>query len=305
MNKLKQFLTQAANANFAIGAFNIQNLETLQAVVDATTEYNSPAIIALSESALKYTEDYITALMQVAKRKNPALFLHLDHGKSFESCKKAIDMGFDSVMIDGSALPFKENIQLTKQVVDYAHKKHVLVEGELGQLLGKEDSLTNNTQFYTNPTQAKQFVNETGVDSLAISIGTSHGVYKNAFSSTLKIDILSAIEKEIPDTPLVLHGASAVEHELIETYKNSGGTIKKAGGINKESLIDAIQNHHIAKVNTDTDLRLAFSAGVRETLKNSEVFDPRIYLGKGKENSTLLIKEKIKSLLFSQNKREV
>lgn len=304
MKDLKYYLEKATKEDFALAAINFSNLEALQAIASATEKLNSPAIISVSESSVEYMGSFLPFLAKAAKEINPALFLHLDHGKSFEICKKAVDMGFDSVMIDASSLPLEDNIALTKKVCDYAHPKGVLVEGELGQIKGVEDHISAANDIYTNPKDAKKFVEESGVDLLAVSIGTSHGVYKNG-GSNLRFDILAEIEKEIPSTPLVLHGASSVEAWQIEAFKNVGGALNKAGGITTENLINAVTNHHIAKVNTDTDIRLATTTAVRKHLiEKPASFDPRSYLGEGREKVEEIVMYKLEKILNSKNKRE-
>lgn len=304
MKNLKYYLEKATKENFALGAINFSNMEVLQAIAKATAELNSPAIIAVSEGALKYMGDFLPALAKSAKSINPALFLHLDHGKSFEVCKKAVDLEFDSVMIDASALPFDENISLTKKVCQYAHDRGILVEGELGQIKGVEEHVSAENDIFTKPEDAFKFVHQTGVDMLAISIGTSHGAYKHG-GNNLRFDILEKIEKILPDTPLVLHGASSVEDQAIEEFKACGGTMKKAGGITLDQLTEAVQKHHIAKINTDTDIRLAFTTGVRETFnQNSDEFDPRKYLSAARSKVENVVQKKIENIFNSKNKRE-
>lgn len=305
MKDLKYYINKALKKKFALGAFNFSNLESLQAITFACKECNSPAIIAVSESALKYMgEKEVIALSQCAKSKHSPLFLHLDHGKSFEICKRAVDLGFDSVMIDGSSLSFSENIQLTKKVVNYAHKKGVLVEGELGQLKGIEDEVTSDSHFYTDSNQAKNFVEETGVDMLAIAIGTSHGAYKHNGSITLRIDILEKIEKLLPNFPLVLHGASTINKHLINKINNNGGNITNAQGIPESLLKSCVKEHNIVKINTDTDLRLAMTAQVRSLLYNDEkVFDPRSYLSKGRDCMQEEVYYKINNILLSNDQK--
>lgn len=303
MKDLKYYIDKALTNHFALGAINFSNLENLQAIVCACQNLNSPAIISVSESALKYMgDDYLMALSKVAKNRHNSLFLHLDHGKSYEICQKAVDLGFDSVMIDGSALSFEENISLTKQVVDYAHKKGVLVEGELGQIKGIEDNVSSDNHNYTNPQQAKIFVQQTGVDLLAVAIGTSHGAYKYSGTQTLRFDILSEIEKELPSFPLVLHGASTVDQNLINQINENGGNIQSASGIPIDLLKKCVKSHNIVKINTDTDLRLAMTAEVRTLLNQDEkLIDPRKYLGKGRDKIQAQIEFKIKNIFLSDN----
>lgn len=303
MKNLKYFLSDALKNNYALGAFNFSNMECLQGILQACKTNNSPAIVSVSEGAFKYMGDNFTmALAKAAKEEFPYLFLHLDHGKSFEICQKAINLGFDSVMIDGSSLNFEENIALTKKVVLYAHSKNVLVEGELGQIKGIEDNVSSESHFYTNPLDAQNFVKQTNVDFLAISIGTSHGAYKYSGEQTLRIDILSEIEKTLPDFPLVLHGASQVPEQLLEKVNKFGGEIKGAKGIPANLLEEVVTKHNIVKINTDTDIRLSMTGAVRECLTDKSVFDPRHYLGKGVSEIASTVENKIKNVLFSNNR---
>lgn len=304
MKNLKYYINKALKEHFALGAFNFSNMENLQAIERACNKLKSPAIIAVSESALAYMgEDYLMALANCAKKSSPYLFLHLDHGKSFEICKKAIDLGFDSVMIDGSALDFEDNIALTKKVCDYAHSNGKLCEGELGQLKGIEDNVNSENHHYTNPQKAKLFVQKTNIDMLAVAIGTSHGVYKYSGAQTLRFDILEEIERALPNYPLVLHGASTVDPNIIALINQYGGKLKNANGIPKELLTQAIKNHNIVKINSDTDLRLAITSMVRKILTESpEQFDPRKYLGAGRDKTEEIVQDKILNLLFSAGK---
>ncbi len=300
---LKFYLNKALKEGFCLGALNFSNMECLQGIIDGAKATNSPIIISVSEGALKYMQDdYCMALANVA-RKNKGIFLHLDHGKSYEICKKAVDLGFDSVMIDGSSLDYAENIKLTKKVVDYAHKKEVLVEAELGQIKGIEDEVSSASHHYTDPIQALEFVKKTGVDTLAVAIGTSHGAYKYSGEKTLRFDILSDIEKLLPAFPLVLHGASTVDQELVNKINKFGGEMKSATGIPAELLVKAVKEHNIVKINTDTDLRLAITSAVREVLmQNPSIFDPRDYLKVGREQVKQITIKKIKKVFFSENK---
>lgn len=305
MKTLKYYLTKATAEDFALGAFNFCNMETLQAIADASAKCNSPAIISVSETSLKYIGSFISSFAKEAKQINPSLFLHLDHGKSFAVCKYAIDLGFDSVMIDASTLPLYENIKQTKKVCDYAHKKGVLVEGELGQIKGVEDGAWAKEDNFTLPDEAKTFVERTGVDLLAISIGTSHGIYKES-GNNLRFDILERIEKLLPNTPLVLHGASSVDKAQINCCIKNGGKLEKAGGIATCQLQEAAQKHHIAKINTDTDLRLAYTAALRKYLTEKPYeIDPRKYMNAAKEAVEKVVSNKIKNTLNSENKREL
>lgn len=299
---LLDYYKKAMKNNFALGAINFCNMESLQGIIEACKETSSPMIIAVSESALNYMGNFTTALASAGKKDFPHLFLHLDHGKNFDICKKAVDMGFDSVMIDGSSLPYEENIALTQKVCEYAHSKNVFVEGELGQLQGIEDNVQSDKSHYTCPKQAKEFVMRTNVDSLAVAIGTSHGAYKYSGEKTLRFDILSEIESLLPSFPLVLHGASSVDTSIIERINKYGGDLSKASGIPKNLLEKAVKGHNIVKINTDTDIRLAVTSQVRQVLaENPKEFDPRKYLGSGREQIKNLVIDKINNVFFSNN----
>lgn len=302
---LKFYLNKALKQKFSLGAFNFCNMESLQSILTACKKTNSPAIVAVSESALKYMgEEFTIALFNACKKQFPALFLHLDHGKTFDVCKKAVDLGFDSVMIDGSALSFEENVKLTKKVVDYAHKKGVLVEGEIGQIKGVEDNISAKNNVYTSPKQACDFATETKVDMLAVAIGTSHGINKYTKTPTLRLDILTEIEKLLPSLPIVLHGASTINQELIKTYNKFGGKIKKAIGVDEDLLKEAVQKHNVVKINTDSDIRLSFSSETRKVLAENKIeIDPRKYLAKGRMKAEEIISEKIEKTLNSKNKK--
>lgn len=304
MKDLKYYIDKALKQHFAIGGMNFSNMENLQGIVDACKELKSPALISVSEGALEYMgADYCMALANVA-RKTPGIFLHLDHGKSYEVCKKAVDLGFDSVMIDGSALEYNDNMALTKKVCKYAHAKGVLVEGELGQIKGIEDTVSADEHHFTDPKKAKEFVEKTGVDTLAVAIGTSHGAYKYKGKQELRFDILTEIEKELPNFPLVLHGASTVNQDLVATINKNGGKLKNAVGIPEKLLVEAVEKHNVIKINTDTDFRMAMTARTRETLKNNpEVFDPRKYLGAGRTEIKKTTEYKIKNIFLSENKK--
>lgn len=300
----KQIFFDAINKKYAIGAFNFSNLETLQAIVESANENNSPVIIATSSSAIKYMGfDYLINMVNASiKNSKVPIILHLDHGKNFEECKEAIDHGFKSVMIDASYLSFEENIKETKRVVDYAHSKGVTVEGELGKLMGIEDEVNSNEGVYTDPLSAKEFVEKTKVDSLAIAIGTSHGAFKFKGEQKLRFDILEEIEKLLPSFPLVLHGASSVNEKYVNIINENGGNVKGAKGI-PEEILKEVCKHNICKINMDTDLRMAFTAGVRKSInENPELFDFRKYLGKGKELVKEVVTHKIVDVLGSNNK---
>lgn len=281
----KQMLLDAKKKNYAIPAFNIYNLESAAAAVESAIATKKPVILAVSEAAVEYAgmQNLVAIVTSLAKTTRVPIALHLDHGKSYESCKKAIDSGFTSVMIDGSNLPFKDNIKLTKKVVDYAHKKNITVEGELGKIMGVEDLVHSKDQLYTDPAEAKEFVEKTGVDSLAISIGTAHGINKGLSTPKIQFDTIQSIKSIIPSTPLVAHGSSSVPKEFVNLINSNGGEIKKSQGIPEEAVIKMSQSG-INKINMDTDIRLAFTAAIRQTFNQKpEVFDPRKYLGNGKE----------------------
>jgi len=293
---------KALSDGYAIPAFNFYNIETLQAILHASEITNSPVILAVSESALDYIGDNILmGMIAGAKYKKGQIVLHLDHGHSFEMCKRAIDLGFSSVMFDGSTLPLKENISISKRIINYAHKFNVSVETELGILSGIEDKNTkSNISNYTDPETAEYFVKATNTDSLAVAIGTSHGIYKRKNESDkLRFDILTKIVNRIPKTPLVLHGASTIPQNLITNINKFGGKVTQAKGISAQQIRTAIKNH-IVKVNIDSDLRLAFISSFREQLsKNKNIIDPRFFLTKAKDNLTKLCISEIQNVMGS------
>ncbi len=300
---LKFYLNKAVKEGFCLGAFNFSNMECLQGIVEGAKQVSSPVIISVSEGALSYMgEAYCMALASVA-RQNKGIFLHLDHGKSFEICKKCVDLGFDSIMIDGSALSFEENLKLTKKVAAYAHKKGVLVEGELGQIKGIEDNVSSKENHYTNPLKAKEFVARTNVDTLAVAIGTSHGAYKYSGNNKLRLDILKEIQANLPNFPLVLHGASSVDSKVISEINKFGGSIESANGTPVKYLKKAATEFNVAKINTDTDLRLASTMAVRKTLfNNPQTIDPRDYMKLVREEVKKTTIEKITKIFNSSNK---
>lgn len=292
----KSMFEKAMKEGYAIPAFNICNMESAQAVAEVAGEKNLPVIISVSEGAGKYAGyDYIKAIVETAsKRYTNEIALHLDHGKSFEACKQAIDAGFTSVMIDGSALPYEENVALTKQVVDYAHARNVTVESELGKIIGTEDMIHSDTESFTDPDEAKDFVSRTGVDSLAISIGTAHGVNKSISTPVIQYGVIENVHKAIPNTPLVAHGSSTVPAKWVDLILKHGGIIKKSQGISEKD-IQKMSKTAICKINMDTDLRLAHTAGVREHLAlHPEHFDQRDYNKAGKN----YVKEQIERALL-------
>jgi len=303
LKNTKKMLEKAFLKGYAVGAFNFSNLEQLQAILEVVKEQNSPAILATSTSAIKYMGLKTLVAMVKASTENltQAVALHLDHGATFEDCKMAIDAGFTSVMCDASHFSFDDNVKLTKRVVEYAKAFNVTVEAELGRLAGVEDEISSQHSHYTNPLKAKKFVELTGIDSLAISIGTSHGAYKFKGEAKLQIELLKQIKSLLPNTPLVLHGASSIPESLQQEFVKSGGTLSGAKGVSEQLLIEAIKNG-IAKVNVDSDLRIAFTTGVRNALKNSSDFNPRSYLLSGKNKVKEVLTYKIKNIFMSNNK---
>ena len=302
----KEMFERSMKEHYAIGAFNINNMEFIQAITDAAEEAKSPVILQVSSSAIKYARmEYLIKMVEAAVETTTIpIALHLDHGPDFETCKKCIDAGFTSVMIDGSKYDFEENVALTKKVVDYAHEHGVTVEAELGKLAGIEDdvNVAANDAMYTDPAQAEEFVKRTGCDSLAIAIGTSHGAYKFKGEAKLRFDILKEIKERIPNTPIVLHGASTVIPELVNMCNEFGGDIPGAKGVPDEILHEASISG-VSKINVDTDLRLAMTAGIRKTfVENPNVFDPRKYLGEARELIKETVKHKIVDVFGSANK---
>lgn len=302
----KDMFEKSMKEGFAIGAFNINNMEIIQGIIDAAQKQNSPVILQASSGAIKYARiKYLMKMVEAAvEETNIPIAIHLDHGPDFETCKMCIDNGFTSVMIDGSKYSFEENIALTKKVVEYAHEKGVVVEAELGQLAGIEDdvNVSEDDAKYTDPDQAKEFVERTGCDSLAIAIGTSHGAYKFKGEAKLRMDILKQIKEKIPNTPIVLHGASTVIPELVETCNKFGGDIPGAKGVPDEILHEASMSG-VSKINVDTDLRLAFTGEIRKALvENPSAFDPRKYLTPAREKITEVVEHKIKDVFCSSNK---
>ncbi len=303
----KEMFEKSMKEGFAIGAFNVNNMELVQGIVDAAAENNSPVILQASSSAIKYARiNYLLKMVQAAVEEHPniPIVIHLDHGPDFETCKMCIDNGFTSVMFDGSKYDFEENVRLTKEVVDYAHAHGVVVEAELGKLAGIEDevNVSENDAIYTNPAQAEEFVRRTGCDSLAVAIGTSHGAYKFKGEAKLRFDILKQIKERIPNTPIVLHGASTVIPELVDMCNQYGGNIPGAKGVPDELLHEASLSG-VSKINVDTDLRLALTAGIRKVLtEEPSVFDPRKYLIPARELVKETVSHKIRDVFGSANK---
>ena len=302
----KEMFEKSMKEGFAIGAFNVNNMEIIQAIVDAASEENSPVILQASSSAIKYARpNYLKKMVEAAvEETNIPIALHLDHGPDFETCKSCIDAGFTSVMIDGSKYDFEENVALTKKVVDYAHSRGVVVEAELGKLAGIEDDVNvdSSEAMYTDPEQAKEFVERTGCDSLAIAIGTSHGAYKFKGEAKLRFDILAKVKELIPNTPIVLHGASTVIPELVEMCNKYGADIPGAKGVPDEILNEASKSG-VSKINVDTDLRLAMTGAIRKSLaENPSVFDPRKYCGPARDLIKETVQHKIRDVFESSNK---
>ena len=317
----REIFKKAIEGKYAIPAFNFNNMEQMQAIIQACVEKSSPVILQVSSGARKYANQTILRYMaqgavEYAKElgKNIPIVLHLDHGDSFELCKSCIEMGFSSVMIDGSHLPYEENVALTKKVVDYAHQFDVTVEGELGVLAGVEDEVSAEHHTYTEPDDVVDFVTRTGVDSLAISIGTSHGANKFKpeqctrnedgilVPPELRFDILAEIEKRIPGFPIVLHGASSVPQQYVKTINKYGGALKDAVGIPEDQLRRAAASA-VCKINIDSDGRLAMTAAVREVFATKPAeFDPRKYLGPARDELKKLYMHKVENVLGSAGK---
>ncbi len=319
----RDMFARAINGGYAIPAFNFNNLEQLQAIIKASSELRSPVILQVSKGARNYANQTLLRYMaegavEYAKElgcAHPEIVLHLDHGDSFELCKSCVDMGFSSVMIDGSSLPYDENVALTKKVVDYAHQYDVTVEGELGVLAGVEDEVVAEESHYTKPEEVIDFTSKTGVDSLAISIGTSHGAYKfkpeqctrdpktgRLVPPPLAFDVLDEIMQKLPGFPIVLHGSSSVPQEYVDMINQYGGKLPDAVGIPEEQLRKAAKSA-VCKINIDSDSRLAFTAAVRKTLAEKPAeFDPRKYCGPARELMEEMYRHKIIDVLGSDNK---
>ena len=301
----------AVKGGYAIPAFNFNNMEQMQAIIGACVETKSPVIMQVSSGARKYANQTLLRYMaqgavEYAKELGCQIpvVLHLDHGDSFELCKSCIESGFSSVMIDGSHLPYEENVALTKKVVEYAHQYDVTVEGELGVLAGVEDDVSAEHHTYTEPDEVEDFVKRTGVDSLAISIGTSHGAFKfkPGQKAEIRLDILAEIERRIPGFPIVLHGASSVPQDIVVEINQYGGKLKDSVGIPEEQLRAAAKSA-VCKINIDSDGRLAMTAAVRKTFaEKPEEFDPRKYLGPARSKLQELYKHKILNVLGSNDK---
>ncbi len=301
-----EMFRKAYEGGYAVGAFNINNMEIIQAITEVAAEEKSPVILQVSAGARKYAKHgYLMALAKAAVEDTGLdLVLHLDHGENFDICKSCIDGGFTSVMIDGSKHSFQDNIKLTKQVVDYAHAHGVVVEGELGKLAGVEDDVNVSAEdaMYTDPAEVEEFVEKTGVDSLAIAIGTSHGAYKFKGEPKLRFDILEEISRRLPNFPIVLHGASSVIPELVDEINACGGKLDGAKGV-PEALLRQAASMAVCKINIDSDIRLAMTAGIRRVLSETpSAFDPREYLKVGREEVRKMVKHKIVNVLGSNGR---
>jgi fructose-bisphosphate aldolase class II len=299
----KEMFKKAYEGGYAIGAFNINDMEIIQGVVNGAKAQNSPVILQVSSGALKYAgAKYLKHMVDAAIEDTGIdIALHLDHGSSLAACKEAIAAGFTSVMFDGSHYDYEENVRLTKEVVEYAHARGVVVEAELGQLAGVEDEVSVEKSVYTDPTQAVDFVERTGIDSLAIAIGTSHGAFKFTGEAKLRFDILEDIQNRLPGYPIVLHGASAVNQDYVAMCNEFGGNISGAKGVPVDMLRKA-SSMAVCKINIDTDLRLAMTGSIRKVLaENPKEIDPRKYMGAARSAIQGLVEDKITSVLGSSN----
>ena len=299
----QKMFKKAYENGYAIGAFNVNNMEIIQGIVEAATEENAPLILQVSSGARKYANPvYLRKMVEAAEEvSHLPICLHLDHGDTFELCKSCIDGGFTSVMIDGSHHPFEENIKLTRQVVEYAHDHGVVVEGELGRLAGVEDDVKVKAEdsSYTRPEEVEEFVSKTGVDSLAIAIGTSHGAYKfkPGTKPQLRFDILEEVSRRLPGFPIVLHGASSVPQEFVKIINENGGALKDAIGV-PEDMLRKAASMAVCKINIDSDLRMACTAGIRKHfVEHPDHFDPRQYLGDARANIKSIVKHKLTEVL--------
>jgi len=300
----KKMFEMAYKNGYAIGAFNVNNMEITQGIIDAVAEEKAPLILQISRGARKYASmSYLRAIIDVAVAENPEIpiVMHLDHGDSFETCKQCVDDGFTSVMVDASKEPFAGNIEITKQVVDYAHQRDVTVEAELGQLGGIEEDVVGVSaddvhKHLTDPDEVVEFVQKTGCDSLAIACGTSHGAYKFKTEPKLALDVIEAVSKKLPGFPLVMHGSSSVLKEFKDLINKYGGDMPDAMGVPEEAISKA-SKMAVCKVNIDTDLRMALTAKIRQVFAESpREFDPRKYLGPGREAIKEMVKRKLEVL---------
>ena len=304
-----EMFKKAYNGGYAIGAFNVNNMEIVQGITEACAEENAPVILQVSKGARAYANPvYLKKLVEAAVECYPELpiALHLDHGPDFETCKSCIDGGFTSVMIDASSKPFEENIAITRQVVEYAHAHGVVVEAELGTLAGIEDEVKVSAEdsSYTHPEEVEEFVSRTGCDSLAIAIGTSHGAYKfkPGTKPQLRFDVLAEVSRRLPGFPIVLHGSSSVPQEYVKIINENGGALKDAIGVPEDQLREAARGA-VCKINIDSDLRLGMTAGIRQHfMAHPDHFDPRQYIADGRKNVYDIVAHKIKDVLGSDNK---
>ena len=307
----KEMFKKAYEGGYAIGAFNVNNMEIVQGIMEAAVENNAPVILQVSAGARKYANPvYLKKLVESAIECNKQkgvdipVVLHLDHGPDFETCKDCIDGGFTSVMIDASKYDFETNVEMTKKVVEYAHERGVVVEAEIGKLAGVEDdvNVADSDAMYTSPAEAEEFVKRTGCDSLAIAIGTSHGAYKFKGEPKLRYDILEEVSRRLPGFPIVLHGASSVPQEFVQMCNEYGGNIPGAKGVPEEMLRKAA-TMAVCKINIDSDIRLAMTANIRKVFKESpEVFDPRTYLGEARKAVKDMVSHKIVDVLGCNDK---
>ncbi len=306
----KEMFKKAYAGHYAIGAFNVNNMEIIQGIVEAATEENAPLILQVSSGARKYANPtYLRKMVEAAEEvSHLPICLHLDHGDTFELCKSCIDGGFNSVMIDGSHHSFKDNIELTKKVVEYAHDHGVTVEGELGRLAGVEDDVKVSAEdsSYTRPEEVEEFVTKTGGDSLAIAIGTSHGAFKfkPGTKPQLRFDILEEVSRRLPEFPIVLHGASSVPQEFVKIVNENGGKLNDAIGVPEDMLRQAA-SMAVCKINIDSDLRMACTAGIRKHfVEHPDHFDPRQYLGDARANIKYIVKHKLVNVLGCAGKAD-
>lgn len=315
----KKMFKAAYKGGYAIGAFNVNNMEIVQGITEACKEENAPVILQVSKGARAYANHtYLVKLVEAAVKECPnvPIVLHLDHGPDFDTCKACIDGGFTSVMIDGSALPYEKNIEVTRKVVEYAHKYNVTVEGELGTLAGIEDEVSHAEGSYTRPEEVQDFVNHTGVDSLAIAIGTSHGAYKFKPDQCtrnekgilcpppLRFDILEEVSKRLPDFPIVLHGASSVPQEYVAMINEFGGKMPDAVGVPEDQLREAAKLA-VCKINIDSDIRLTMTGSIRKFfVEHPDKFDPREYLKVARANVKELVRHKLKDVLGCAGKAD-
>lgn len=303
-----EMFKKAYDGGYAVGAFNVNNMEIVQAITEAANELHSPVILQASAGARKYAQQaYLMKLVEAALEVTDIpIAMHLDHGADFEICKSCVDGGFSSVMIDASSQPFEENVAVSKKVADYAHEHGAVVEAELGTLAGVEDdvNVADDKAMYTDPDQVEEFVKRTGVDSLAIAIGTSHGAYKfkPGQNPKLRLDILEEVAKRLPGFPIVLHGSSSVPQEYVKIINEHGGALKDAIGIPEDQLREAAKGA-VCKINIDSDLRLGMTAGIREHFEaHPDHFDPRQYLSDGRQYVKDIVHHKIINVLGSDNK---